>query len=79
MKIYLITLRPPTRTGGRYFDSIWVREDHAKERAEQLKRELQRSGFEVWFSADVLPEEWYVMITEAHVNDARLADEGGTE
>lgn len=74
MKIFLVTVRPPTETGGRYFDSIWVRKENAEERVEQLRNELQRSGFKVWRSAQVMAVEWYVTLTEAVANDGRLAD-----
>ncbi len=75
MKIWLVTVRPPVATGGRYFDSIWVRKTNAEERADQLKQELKRSGFKVWFSQNVTELEWYITITEAHANDGQLADE----
>lgn len=73
MKVFLVTVRPPIDTGGRYFDSIWVVKDHADERCEQLITELRRSGYRPWYSGQVLPVEWHVTVTEAQAADGQLA------
>ncbi len=72
MKIYLVTVRPPLTMDTRYFDSLWVVEAHAKERAVQLREELKRSGHKTWFGNAVLNDEWYVIVTEAIATDGRL-------
>ena len=75
MKLFLVTVRPPTaQASGRYFDSIWVVQEHADERASQLRQEFNRAGFRVWFDQSVLPVEWYVSVTEAVAFDGQLAD-----
>ncbi len=79
MKVYLITVRPPISTGGRYFDSIWVVKNNAEERKDQLMQEMKRSGFKVTFTPPILDAEWYVTITEALANDGRIADNEPTK
>lgn len=74
MKIYLVTIRLPDGIG-RYFDSIWVVKSHAEDRKEQLRCELERSGFKVWRTGSAFDFQWVVAITEAFANDGKLADE----
>jgi hypothetical protein len=65
MKLYIVSVRHGDE---RYADSLWVIEQHAVDRLDDLAKSLQRAGKRVGMT-----EPWNVWITDATVNDAELS------
>lgn len=76
VNIYLVTVT----VGGtrfKYFDSLWVNQPNAKERATQLLDEFRRVGIELYgdgSTTNMVGSAWAVTVTPAHCNDGHLAD-----
>ncbi len=74
MKIYLVTVKVGGSTH-RYFDSIWVVEKHAEERARQLRDEFRRNGMELFGDGketNMMGSAWATKVTTAICGDGRL-------
>jgi hypothetical protein len=74
MTVYFVTVLAAGHR--RYFDSIWVNGKHANERAEQLRQEFKRCGFEMTPSertTNVTGTAWGVVVTTAECLDGQLA------
>lgn len=66
MKAYIVTIYP-NKGGLRYIDSVWVVEESAIDRVDQIKAEFARSGYVISIS------DWWVWQREITIQDAELA------
>jgi hypothetical protein len=76
MTLYLVTVEPG-KWNRTYFDSIWVKREHADERQRQLHDELNRVGFPIFPESSPTADRWHVTVTEAHCRDGELKEGPG--
>lgn len=69
MTAYIVTVRPGHPD--RYTDSIWIGQEKADSRAENLLREFQRRG-RAFTSAPNPTDGWGAWVTPIEIEDARM-------